>query len=718
MFMAKEIKSSHAKKLIERHRLVMSGLDKAKKNYLTLSKEVKTASEELINEGLTELLNDIPIEELNREKKGFRVKNLRERGYNSIGDVHRASAASLAAVNGISDEGAKEIKRIAKKILTQSRKGAKIRLSEDDKNPRSTKLIIALAKLSKIHSPSTQCIALAKDARDTVSEGITALTPATGGLKWFFAPSEKKNAAIAAYEKLTELIEGEYGQSAEENLKKLKKAVFINADEAWREFSKNSAEFFALLEIVNPGILGTDDVLYGLPEDLAAKIQEQPLELEGLQCTLRRYQEWGVKYILHQKRVLLGDEMGLGKTIQAIAAMVSLKNTGASHFMVVCPASVLSNWCREISKMSKLSVIKVHGASRENAVKEWIDQGGVAVTTYETTGYIALSKGFKFSMLVVDEAHYIKNHEAQRTANVKNISEFAQNILFMTGTALENNVDEMVSLIATLQPKVAASIKGMEALSSAPQFREKIAPVYYRRRRAEVLTELPELIENKDWCTMTKAEEAVYEAAVLGKRYAEARRVSWNVDDLSLSSKAARLAEIIEDAAEDGRKVIVFTFFLDTMEKLMRLLGERCYGPINGSVSPQRRQEIVDEFEKAPAGSVLAAQIQAGGTGLNIQSASVVIICEPQFKPSIENQAISRAYRMGQTRNVLVHRLLCEDSVDEKITEVLEQKQNVFNAFADSSVVAEESMELDNKSFGNIIEEEISRINAKRESAQ
>ena len=147
-------------------------------------------------------------------------------------------------------------------------------------------------------------------------------------------------------------------------------------------------------------------------------------------------------------------------------------------------------------------------------------------------------------------------------------------------------------------------------------------------------------------------------------------------------------------------------------------MGERCYGPINGSVSPQRRQEIVDEFEKAPAGSVLAAQIQAGGTGLNIQSASVVIICEPQFKPSIENQAISRAYRMGQTRNVLVHRLLCEDSVDEKITEVLEQKQNVFNAFADSSVVAEESMELDNKSFGNIIEEEISRINAKRDSAQ
>ena len=518
MFMAKEIKSSKAKKLIERHRKIMSGLDKAEKDYLALAKEVKTASEDIINEGLAELLSDIPIEELNREKKGFRVKNLRKRGYNTIGDVHKASASALASVNGISDEGAKEIKRIAKKMLTQSRKGAKMRLSEDDKNPRSTKLIIALAKLSKVYTPSTHCIELAKGASDTVTAEIAALTPATGGMKWFFAHSTKKEAAIAAFGKLTELIEGDYGKNAEENLRLLKKAVFINADEAWREFSKNSAEFFALLETINPGILGTDDVLYGLPEDLALQIQEQSLALDGLQCTLRRYQEWGVKYILHQKRVLLGDEMGLGKTIQAIAAMVSLKNTGASHFMVVCPASVLSNWCREISKMSTLAVIKVHGASREDAVNTWIEQGGVAVTTYETTGYIALNRGFKFSMLVVDEAHYIKNPEAQRTVNVKNISTFAQNILFMTGTALENNVDEMVSLISTLQPKVAASIKGMEALSSAPQFREKIAPVYYRRRRAEVLTELPVLIENRDWCTNDRGGRG----RIRGRRFGQA----------------------------------------------------------------------------------------------------------------------------------------------------------------------------------------------------
>lgn len=284
----------------------------------------------------------------------------------------------------------------------------------------------------------------------------------------------------------------------------------------------------------------------------------------------------------------------------------------------------------------------------------------------------------------------------------------------MTGTALENKANEMAELIKILQPRVATEIRGMEFLSSAPQFREKVAPAYYRRKRADVLAELPDLIENREWCEMTSIEESIYEESVLGKNFMEVRRVSWNVPDLSDSSKASRMMEIISEAAEEGRKVIVFSFFLDTIKKVTNLLGEKCFGPINGSISPQRRQEMIDEFDSAPAGSVLAAQIQAGGTGLNIQSASVVIICEPQLKPSIENQAISRAYRMGQTRNVLVYRLLCEESVDERITAILESKQAIFDAFADKSVAASESMELDDKAFGNIIKEEIDRINAKR----
>ena len=228
--------------------------------------------------------------------------------------------------------------------------------------------------------------------------------------------------------------------------------------------------------------------------------------------------------------------------------------------------------------------------------------------------------------------------------------------------------------IRILKPSIANEIKNIAFMSSAPQFREKIAPVYYRRKRNDVLTELPDLIETREWCTMNKTEEFVYENAILYGTYPEARRLSWNVDDLRYSSKAQRLKELIMEAESEGRKVIVFSFFLETIRKISEFLGECCSIPITGSISSTKRQEIIDEFDNAPAGKVLLAQILAGGTGLNIQSASVVIICEPQFKPSIENQAISRAYRMGQSRNVLVYRLLCENTIDEKITNLLEKK--------------------------------------------
>ena len=185
-----------------------------------------------------------------------------------------------------------------------------------------------------------------------------------------------------------------------------------------------------------------------------------------------------------------------------------------------------------------------------------------------------------------------------------------------------------------------------------------------------------------------------------------ARRVSWHVDDLEKSSKAKRLLEIVEDAREQDRKVLIFSFFLDTVGKIAAMLGESCMEPITGSVSPARRQQIIDEFDKAPAGTSLIAQIQSGGTGLNIQSASVVIMCEPQLKPSIENQAISRAYRMGQARSVLVYRLLCDDTIDERIMDILKQKQKEFDAFADESKAADDTLELDKASIAGIMKAE------------
>ncbi len=712
--MARPIDITVAKRIIQQHRSLLDDLKEAANSLDVLRNEILRASDALVAQEVMGALRDIPIEEINRDKRGIRVKALREHGYLSISDISAASVYTIASIHGISEDSAYTIKSIVDSIVDTTRKGTKIKLSEDKKTPQATQLITAIARFRKSEPHATECQRILKNARSNIEYGLEDILPSTSRIKWFLASKEKKQRAIYAYDMLTGLLNGPYHQSAKVSIDALDTAKRTPASTSWEDFSKNSVRFFNILEDINPGVLGTNDTVYGLPEELAREIQDQAFFPDGLLCELRRYQEWGVKYALHQERILLGDEMGLGKTIQAIATMVSLKNTGATHFVVVCPASVLANWCREIRKMSKLSVTKIHGNDRYSALQSWIKTGGVAVTTYETTGYFNLAQDFKFSMLVVDEAHYIKNPEAQRTMYVKMLCKHADRLLFMTGTALENKVDEMIALIKILQPQIASTVHGMEFLSSAPQFREKVAPVYYRRKREDVLTELPDLIESREWCSMTPVEEAIYEESILGKHFMEARRVSWNVPNLKDSSKARRMMEIIDEATSEGRKIIVFSFFHDTIHKIKALLGKRCYGPINGSVSPQRRQDIIDQFDASPAGSVLTAQIQAGGTGLNIQSASVVIICEPQFKPSIENQAISRAYRMGQTRNVLVHRLLCDESIDERITSILEAKQAIFDAFADKSVAATETLELDDGTFGNIIKEEIDRVNAKR----
>lgn len=711
---------------IEKYRNILAKNNSLISESSILRKAVKSAKDDikktidyLVEQEFVNLLREIPIDEINRDKKGIRIKYLKECGYKNMADIYVASAYNLSSVYGISEDSAYTIKRLVGDYARKAQQGVKIKLSIDNKNKPATDIVRAIYVLRQINKLIDLINEQNKKHGPKIKLSFELLKTVGNGSSWPFLLENKKQEYKDTYSYLKETLFGEYGKVITNALWDYQhNKVDDNEENAWADFAENSIQFYNIIEDIYPGVLGSDDSIYGLPEDLAKEIQDECIFPDGLLCTLRRYQEWGVKYILHQEKVLLGDEMGLGKTVQAIAVMVSLKNTGATHFIVVCPASVLANWCREITKHSRLTVIKVHGYGKTSAFKTWLRNGGVAVTTYESAGIFKFNDHYKFSQLVVDEAHYIKNPDATRSKRVRALCEHADRILFMTGTALENKVDEMIELISILRLDIANKISKIAFMSTAPQFRQEIAPVYYRRKRGDVLTELPDLIESEEWCTLTPQEERVYEDAVLNKNYMEARRVSWNIEDIRYSSKAKRLLEIIEDAKNDGRKVLVFSFFLDTIRKIYDLLGtEVCLNPINGSINPNRRQEIIDEFDAAPAGTVLCAQIQSGGTGLNIQSASIVVICEPQFKPSIENQAISRAYRMGQSRNVQVFRLLCEDTIDEKMMNLLKAKQAVFDTFADKSVAAEKSLEIDDKTFGDLINTEIERIKAKNGSA-
>jgi SNF2 family DNA or RNA helicase len=318
---------------------------------------------------------------------------------------------------------------------------------------------------------------------------------------------------------------------------------------------------------------------------------------------------------------------------------------------------------------------------------------------------------FTFSILVVDEAHFVKNPEARRTKALIASSMMAERVLYMTGTPLENKVDEMCFLVSCLRPDIANKLSTMKTLSATQKFKSELTLIYLRRIRDDVLSELPDLIENEDWLEPSNNEINAYSNAVQSGNFMAMRRVSWDVGIID-SNKAKRLIELCNDAQDEGRKVIVFSFFRDTLQKVYEALGDRALGPITGGVSTAMRQELIDEFTLAGCGKVLVSQIQAGGVGLNIQSASVVIFCEPQIKPSLEKQAISRAYRMGQVRDVQVHRLLCVNTIDERMMEMLQSKQREFDTYADESVVGVESLkeQPDNAWIKDIIEQEKARI--------
>lgn len=684
---------------------------------------IKSSKENLIkavnftlNDETNRILESISIDELNRNRNGFKLQTLKNSGFITVSDILNSSAFRLSSIHGISDTSAYDIMLEANKIKESTTKNIKFRLNIDDKTNFKTELLRNLIVYIKNRDCSDNFRVNQYDVERSKRLESFFLNK-TNKLHWMMLNNQLKHNYVDCIEGISDILESDFYSLVREIYPILKNNNILNitSKDAWDFFEQNSALCYSVLDELFPGLFGNSDTFYGLPEELAKEIEEECIFPDGLLVKLRRYQEWGVKYILHQKQVLLGDEMGLGKTIQAIAAMVSLKNTGAKHFLVVCPASVVVNWCREIEKHSKLKALKIHGKERSKMLKTWIKSGGVAVTTYETTAIIKLDDNFKYSQLIVDEAHYIKNIEAQRTQNVIRLAKNAERKLYMTGTALENKVEEMIELIDHLRHDIALDVEKVKFLSTAESFKNKIAPVYYRRKREDVLTELPDLIQNKEWCSLNPNEKTIYERNVLARKHSDTRQVSWNVDNLDDSCKAQRLKEIIKMAKEENRKVIIFSFFLNTIKKISEYLDDEISKyPITGAVSPQKRQEIIDKFDKAPAGSALICQIQAGGTGLNIQSASVVVITEPQFKPSIENQAISRAYRMGQTRNVLVYRLLCENTVDEKLMDVLEDKQMIFDTFADDSVAANISYEIDSTTFGDIIEEEIERINKEK----
>jgi superfamily II DNA or RNA helicase len=431
----------------------------------------------------------------------------------------------------------------------------------------------------------------------------------------------------------------------------------------------------------------------GVPAEIADDVEAVVLSLDGLDVDLRGYQEFGTKYLVRRERTVLGDEMGLGKTIQALAAMVHLGNTeGASHFLVVCPASIIGNWIREIEHRTSIPVRVLHGPGREAQTRLWQQGGGVAITSYATLRSLFGMSRRPIHLLVSDEAHYIKNPQAQRSISVHRLASHAERVVLMTGTALENHAREFVNLVRVCDQHVGdrlhANINDSIARPGDPKrFERGVAPVYLRRNQEDVLRELPECIEVDEWVTLTAAElqayfDAVEAGNVMGMRQA-------TIGDSAGSSKCRRLAELVEHYRDEGEKVVIFSFFLRALDLVGRVVGE--HFRIDGSVSSSRRMTLIDGFNNTRGFAAMVCQIAAGGVGVNLQSASGVVILEPQFKPTTEWQAIKRVHRMGQSRRVVAHRLLARDTVDESLQTLVAKKARLFDEYARESAVKDAS---------------------------
>jgi SNF2 family DNA or RNA helicase len=646
---------------------------------------VRDALEPLRGRQAVAELAAMPVSRLKDVTSGrVRIGALQDAGYATVLSVLEASPYELEQVQGVGRQTRVQAKQAAERIARATRRACTVHIDVDDRGEETTRLLVALYRLVEAGPDLPRARRVADSTVRELNELLPQARPLGSWWRRLLSGSARRERAAEAVRRVAELLAGEtetrllVAQATTDLLRPAPDGAL-----AWIDFEIRAADYYNLLAELSASAPSDRSAAEGfLPDDLAERVRAQELDDSLRRVSLRGYQAFGARFALAQRRVILGDDMGLGKTIQAIAALAHLHARGTSHSLVVCPASVLVNWLREIETRSALRAYRLHGDQRALAYDEWRERGGVAVTTFD--GLRTLGGGApEVGMLVVDEAHYVKNPQAQRSKAVAAWCKRAGSVLFMTGTPMENRIEEFKTLVEYLRPGLARKIQ----VRGAHEFRRAVAPVYLRRNQPDVVTELPDLVRQDEWEEFSTADAEAYRAAVESGNFMTMRRAAYAVPEKS--AKLERLRELVDEAAEAQLKVVVFSYFRDVLAAVADAIGSPVFGPIDGGLAPDRRQEVVDAFTQARGHAVLIAQIQTGGVGLNLQAASVVIICEPQVKPTMESQAVARAHRMGQVRRVQVHRLLTPDSMDERLLDIMHRKATLFDAYARRSHLAE-----------------------------
>ncbi len=473
-------------------------------------------------------------------------------------------------------------------------------------------------------------------------------------------------------------------------------------------------------EVEADGWLG--DLLAGAED---RRLQSLPTP-DGFAGELRPYQERGLGWLAFLGDLGLGaclaDDMGLGKTAQLLALLVDERDRtrrSAGPTLVLCPMSLVGNWQRETERFAPdLSVYVHHGPDRLVG-KVFTRQAKKADLVLSTYGLAArdqqLLATVPWRRLVLDEAQQIKNSAARTTQSVRAIP--AERRIAMTGTPVENRLAELWSIMQFLNPGLLGSEKSFRERFAVPierlgddqaaaHLRRITAPFVLRRLKTDrtIIADLPDKIEMKEFCTLTREQATLYQAVVDDMLdridYSEGmeRRglvlatmmklkqvcnhpAHFLADGSALpgrSGKLTRLVEVLEEAVQEGDRALVFTQFTEMGDMLERYLRRHLACEVlwlHGGVPKKKRDAMVESFQGAAGPPVFLLSLKAGGTGLNLTAATHVVHFDRWWNPAVENQATDRAFRIGQRRNVQVRKFICGGTLEERIDAMIEAKR-------------------------------------------
>jgi non-specific serine/threonine protein kinase len=447
---------------------------------------------------------------------------------------------------------------------------------------------------------------------------------------------------------------------------------------------------------------------------------------EELRATLRPYQKIGVSWLWRLGQLGLGaclaDDMGLGKTIQVLALLLLRRKQAASGTsLLIVPASLIGNWRAEIERFTPgLRSLIAHPsalASKElrRLAPEEVSQHDLVITSYGFVSRLPWAASFEWDLLVLDEAQAIKNPSARQTRAVKALR--SRNRVVLTGTPVENRLSDLWSIFDFVNPGLLGTARTFKSFAKRLDEREQeryaplrrlIRPYILRRLKTDrnILPDLPDKTEVNAYCSLTRTQAALYQESVkdLSKRL---RRVDgiqrrgvvlafltrfkqicnhpsqWLGDGAYRpedSGKFARLRELCESLASRQEKVLVFSQYREMAAPLSSFLGQvfgRSGVVLHGQVPVKKRMKLVERFQEDEDVPFFVLSLKAGGTGLNLTAASQVIHFDRWWNPAVESQATDRAFRIGQEKNVLVHKFVCRGTVEEKIAALLEGKQRM-----------------------------------------